>query len=421
METGTAIRAINRRALLAFTGVLAALVMSVALLVLTVQRQQLHGSEREYLETELLLLGELGTDALLRSDYATVEGQVQRWVDRHDNIIFIRAVMPNDFVLGERRKAREARSPLRASHDVRFGDRVLMTLHAESDISGKEDEFVVLVFRLVTAALVLILLLGWALWRTLKRTALQPLERQISQREEKEHELTQRTAELETALNELESFSYSVSHDLRAPLRAIDGYSHALLEDHGQALDATARGYVTRTRVAAQRMGTLIDDLLALSKMTRRELADEEVDLSVLAHHTLAQLAQLDPQRRVEIEVADGMRVRGDTGLLAIALENLLSNAWKYTARCDRARISFQPTRHNGQTVYHVRDNGAGFDMTYADKLFRPFQRLHTDGDFTGSGIGLATVARIIQRHGGRVWAQGEPGKGAVFSFTLGT
>ena len=416
-----ATRATNRRALLAFTGVLAALVMAVALVIVVLQRQELQSAERQELKTEMVFLGELATEALLRSDYTTVEALVQRWGTRHEHLAGVKAVMPNGFVLADVHKAQAPTKPLDVSHDIVFAGRVLMTLHAVVDFSTKERAFVAIVVRAAVAATLFILLLGWVLWWTLKRTALQPLEVQIGRREEKERELVQRTVELEAALKELESISYSVSHDLRAPLRAIDGYHHALVEDYGSVLDETARGYIDRTRAAAQHMGALFDDMLELSRVTRRALVVGEIDLSALARKTLARLAQAEPDRRVQTEVAEGMWVRGDPDLLAIALDNLLHNAWKYTAQSAAARIEFGGTQQDGETVFVVRDNGVGFDMKYVDKLFRPFQRLHGPAEFPGTGIGLATVARIIQRHGGRVWAEGAPGRGANFFFTLGS
>ena len=420
MSEVAATRATNRRALLAFTGVLAALVLALAVVVVAVQRQQLREDAQLELETELELLGELASDALLRSDYAEVEGLVRRWVERHDYLVGIKATLPNGFVLVDARRPRAAVQPLYAHHEVTFAGRRLVALAATGDFAGRKSGFAAIVIQVAALAAMLILVLGWLLWWTLKRTALLPLEHQIRSRESKEHELLRRTAELETAVQELESFSYSVSHDLRGPLRAIDGFSHALTEDYGTALDATARDYIARIRVAAQRMGVLIDDLLALAKMTRKELTIEEVDLSALAREILARLAQTEPERGVECEVAEGMRVRGDPGLLAVVLDNLLRNAWKYTSRTGAARIRFDATVEDGKTVYCVRDNGAGFDMTYVDKLFLPFQRLHAPQEFPGSGIGLATVARIVKRHGGRVWAQGAPDQGASFCFTLG-
>jgi two-component system sensor histidine kinase/response regulator len=226
--------------------------------------------------------------------------------------------------------------------------------------------------------------------------------------------------DLEHKNRELESFSYAVSHDLRAPLRRIDSFSRAVLESQGERLDEEGRHYLERVREASQHMSQLIDDVLYLSRVTRADLRDQEVDLSALATLILSRLQESEPGRTVEIKVRPGVVVAGDGQLLRIALENLLENAWKFTSKQAESRIEFGVTQASGEPTYFVRDNGAGFDMTYADRLFGPFQRLHPQGEFAGSGIGLATVQRIIHRHGGQVWAEGLVGQGATFQFTLG-
>jgi light-regulated signal transduction histidine kinase (bacteriophytochrome) len=225
--------------------------------------------------------------------------------------------------------------------------------------------------------------------------------------------------ELEAANAELDSFSYSVAHDLRSPLRSIDGFSLALLEDYADKLDDQGREYLAFIRESAQQMAVLIDDLLALSRVTRSELRREEVDLSEIARAVAARLHRLQPERDVEFAIADGLVVVADANLLTIVLENLIGNAWKYTSKRDRARIEVGETRHGDCPAYFVRDDGAGFDMAYAAKLFGVFQRLHTAREFEGTGIGLATVQRIIRRHGGHVWADGKVDHGATFTFTL--
>lgn len=224
---------------------------------------------------------------------------------------------------------------------------------------------------------------------------------------------------LDAANKELEAFAYSVSHDLRTPLRSIDGFSQALLEDYAPLLDEQGRDYLQRVRSASQRMGQLIDDLLDLSRTARREFRRGPVDLSTLAHLTYEGLRRSDPDRQVEFVVAPGLVASGDIGLLRIVLDNLLGNAWKFTAKRPQARIEFGATVASGVTTYFVRDNGAGFDMAYADKLFTPFQRLHGMTEFPGTGIGLATVSRIVHRHGGRIWAEGAIDQGVTVYFIL--
>ena len=234
-----------------------------------------------------------------------------------------------------------------------------------------------------------------------------------------EHKVIERTAQLEAANKELEAFSYSVSHDLRAPLRSIDGFSQALLEDYASGLDDQGKNYLQRVRAATQRMGDLIDDMLQLSRVTRVEMRRETVNLSALAESVLEDLRRGDPARPAETVIQPGLETTGDPQLLRIVLVNLLSNAWKFTSRQPEARIEFGLGNENGEPAFFVRDNGAGFDMQYADKLFGAFQRLHSPSEFPGTGIGLATVQRIIHRHGGRVRAEGAVGQGAMFHFTL--
>jgi light-regulated signal transduction histidine kinase (bacteriophytochrome) len=230
--------------------------------------------------------------------------------------------------------------------------------------------------------------------------------------------LEQAKTATEMANRELEAFSYSVAHDLRAPLRSIDGFSQALLEDFADRLDEDGKQHLRYVRESAQEMAALIDGLLNLSRVTRSELHREEVDLSSLAHAVFHQLRRIAPDRAVEAIVADDLMVEGDARLLRIVLENLIGNAWKFTSKREAAGIELGVVAGEPQT-YFVRDNGAGFDMAYRGKLFGAFQRLHAAREFEGTGIGLATVQRIINRHGGRIWAEGEVDRGATFYFTL--
>jgi len=237
--------------------------------------------------------------------------------------------------------------------------------------------------------------------------------------QQRERELRDRTVELEAANRELEAFSYSVSHDLRAPLRAIDGFSEALEMDCADSLNDSGLDSLKRVRTAAQRMGTLIDELLDLSRLSRVEPKRQRVDIGGTATAILADFARRSPARGVEVRVEPGLTVDADPELVQIALHNLLDNAWKYTGKTTRPRIEIGATPFGPARVFHVRDNGAGFDMSCVDKLFGAFQRLHAERDFEGTGIGLAIVHRIVSRHGGRIWAEGEINAGATFYFTL--
>ena len=242
----------------------------------------------------------------------------------------------------------------------------------------------------------------------------------ITQRKRADEALRNAKDAIEDANRELESFSYSVAHDLRSPLRTIAGFSEALLEDHGTQLDAQGTKFLQSIRGSAQHMAQLIEDLLGLSRVTRSDLNRARVDLSALARGIAERLQLTEPARRVELVIEPDVLGEGDARLLALVLENLLGNAWKFTASRDPARIEFGVIRDADRTATFVRDNGAGFDMAYVDRLFGVFQRLHSSSEFEGTGIGLATVHRIIRRHGGRVWAEGAVDRGATFYFTLG-
>jgi two-component system sensor histidine kinase/response regulator len=229
----------------------------------------------------------------------------------------------------------------------------------------------------------------------------------------------ERTEQLEAANRELEAFSYSVSHDLRAPLRSIDGFSRALLEDYAESLDGKGRDYLVRLQRSAQRMAELIADLISLSRVNRADLRRAASDLSGTARAIADDLQSEDMGRLASFDIADGMVVQGDGRLLRVLFDNLLGNAWKFTSKVPEARIEVGVTQIRGEQTYFVRDNGAGFEPTRAHKLFTPFQRLHSEADFPGTGIGLSIAQRIVVRHGGQLWAESEPDKGATFYFTL--
>lgn len=251
-------------------------------------------------------------------------------------------------------------------------------------------------------------------------TARKRAEEQVRQlNAELEQRVRDRTAELEASARELDAFAYSVSHDLRAPLRSLHGFSEVLLADYAGGLDDQGREYLQRIQANVTRMGRLIDDLLRLSRVTRTGLKRERVDIGAQATEIIDELRSAEPGRCLQTVVADDLVTTGDPHLIRLALENLLANAWKFTGKREQGTIAVGAVRQSGGQVFFVRDNGAGFDMAYAGKLFNPFQRLHPASEFEGTGIGLAIVQRILSRHGGRIWAESEPGKGATFFFTL--
>jgi signal transduction histidine kinase len=275
-------------------------------------------------------------------------------------------------------------------------------------------------YGLMAATFVLVVLLfeTGALYAELARL-FEAEQRERRREAEQSRRLLETSLALKAANQELEAFSYSVAHDLRAPLRAVGGFSEILLEDYGDKLDDEGRQHLHDINESAQTMAHLIDDLLSLARVSRSELHRQRVDLSEIARSVAARLHNSEPERRVEFAIADGLGDEGDTGLLSIAIENLIGNAWKYSSKREKARIEMGMMPPSGRSVYFVRDNGAGFDMAYYSKLFGVFQRLHSIQEFEGTGIGLATVQRIIRRHGGDIWAEAKVDHGATFFFTL--
>ncbi len=308
--------------------------------------------------------------------------------------------------------AREFRSC--AGFPLVVEDRCVAVLTAYASELGFFDEEEVKLFDGLAADLSFAL---EAMARDERRRAVEDKLRRLS--EELERRVQERTQELRAANADLEAFSYSVSHDLRAPLRAIDGFSRVLLSRYADRLDADGRHALERVRAGSERMAVLIDAMLGLSRLGRRPLELGDVDLSALAAEVVEELRAGEPERDVEVLIEPDVSAVGDKELLRVVLQNLLGNAFKFTSQQPHARVQFGRTEHASQAAIFVRDNGVGFDMNYADRLFRPFDRLHSESEFSGTGIGLATVQRVIARHGGRVWAQGAIGDGATFYFTL--
>jgi len=294
-------------------------------------------------------------------------------------------------------------------------------LPVDSVILNRPETILQQYARYVWAALVaFILLVAFIVFLLFEINARRRVEAELKDYQDHLEELVKgRTTALETANKDLESFSYSVSHDLRAPLRGIDGFCQILTDDYGHLLDTEGKGYLGRIRTGAQHMANLIDDLLELSRVTRRNIEREPLDLSAMVIEIVERLRKANEGRQVKITIQPGLQALGDRHLIEIVLQNLLDNAWKYTSQTPHAEVAFNSQNSGADKIYYVSDNGAGFDMKYANKLFKAFQRLHSSDEFPGTGIGLATVHRVIKRHGGIVWAEGDVGKGASFYFTL--
>lgn len=304
---------------------------------------------------------------------------------------------------------------LQRDHDVAYDD-------LTNELAYKQRIGALTIVILIITALLIGGVVSWLVIKLIYQSLDRQLQAEQNLKDYRDHleMLVQlRTRELEKINKELEAFSYSVSHDLRTPLRAIDGFSQILIEDYGDELDVQGNQYLERVRNAAQRMGKLIDDLLSLSHINRASFEPEVIDLSFMADKILTNLSSNEKNRSVEIDIANDLTCTGDAGLIRIALENLFNNAWKYTSKTADALIRFDAEHRDGEIVFCVSDNGVGFDMKHSGKLFTAFHRLHGEKEFQGTGIGLATVARIIHRHGGKIWANAKLGKGAAFYFTV--
>lgn len=382
-------------------------------------------------ERELNLLASVIRNDLQHGNYQHIGELLYTWGVNNPDIESLRLTSANGFTLSEYSRTGASRHPKSFTTAINYSFRGEARLEITKDfdeIHQRRNQLTWQVASIYTVVALLLSALTHALLKYLRKS--EALQEEVARRREAESALENerdrleesvraRTAQLTATNSELEAFCYSVSHDLRAPLRAIDGFSLALLEDYGNRLDGSGHDYLRRVRHGAQRMGMLIDDLLQLSRVTRGELQLKETDLSNMATEIIAELRQAEPQRTVEAAITPGLKALCDPALLHVLLTNLLNNAWKFSREVPRATIEFGTVTDQNGTAYFIRDNGAGFDMRYAGKLFAAFQRLHRADQFEGTGIGLATVQRIVTKHGGRIWAEAAVGEGATFYFTL--
>lgn len=364
---------------------------------------------------ESQLFSKLVSEALTKGDYTSVEFATRQWGKESSDIVRVTITTANGFTLAQ--YTRDGAAPAtRAYHEAfEYGDKRSATIDTVMDVSVMRRHVIELAVTMVVFSVFLTVLLVYFI----RYAALKPLHDEIREHRRTEEALALQTQSLALSNQELETFSYSVAHDLRSPLRAITSFGQILQEEAAKKLNKEEHDYLDRIINAGQRMSDLIDDLLELARISRTEMRAEPVDLSALAQSFLDQQQRADPDRNVRCVVAPHIMARGDPRLLRLVMENLLGNAWKYTANTEHVNIEFGSADKDGQKVFYVRDNGIGFDMQFVGKLFQPFQRLDNSPDFKGSGIGLANVKRIIERHGGTIWADAESGRGATFYFTL--
>ena len=404
-----------------FTAILVAFIIVFDLIVIVQQTRLLHSENHTHTENEFKLFGRLISSSLTKGDYTNVEEAVSQWGKEQSNILELEVIAENGFIIASFKRHNSTTDIKNFQGKIHYNLHKMATITMLRDISEISTAIHQLSLQLIGFSIVLVALLGFLL----QRTAVRPLQNEINEHEQTESKLRQQASVLQEINNELESFSYSLSHDLRAPLRSITGFTQIILEDTGHKFNDEDNDHFQRILKASNRMAELIDDILELARVTRSDVQHTKVDLSALATEARDRLILTDDKRQVDWHIEDGLTAFGDKKLLALLFDNLLGNAYKYSANNKHARIEFgskvMVVEGNAErTVFYIKDNGIGFDMQYINKLFKPFHRLHRDPAFEGTGIGLATVERIIHRHLGSIWAEAEPGKGACFYFTLG-
>lgn len=409
----------NRWALISVSLVLAVFLIVVDMLMIAEERDYLLETAKRHVEDELDLMGELLTEVMIRNDYGSVEQYIPQWSKPRQDVIMVSVVSPNGFEVARFQRDTNSQYPYQLKKTVYYLDKPILDLEIQWDFGAIHSHIQNRIVKLISMSVVAVVLLGLLLWQVLKRTAIFPLQRYIEEREVFEARLEDHARELAMHVDELESYSYSIAHDLRAPVRSVTSFSQVLLLDVENKLAPQEINTLQRIIAAGKYMAQLIDDILALAKITRDHMVVKPLNLTSMAQSSVNQLRELEPHRDCVVIVHPELSASGDPRLIQLLLDNLLGNAWKYTGKIREARIEFGVVANGEGKTFYVKDNGVGFDMQYAGKLFQPFQRLHSREEFEGTGVGLATARRIVNRHGGKIWVESEPDKGTTFYFTL--
>lgn len=405
----------SRRTIWSFIVILVTFLFIADGLIYTQQTNLLRTEMATHTQKEFDLLGKLISGSLIKGDYIAVEEAVTQWGEGQITILELKIISANGFTIANFKRDKSPVERSQYEGELKFGFGNTATITMVKDMSAVRAEANKLALQLISFSMLLVALLGFLL----QRTAVRPLQQEITEREKAEEELQRQANELHETNMELEAFSYSLSHDLRTPLRSIAGFSRILQVDAREKLNAEEKDQFDRIVSASKYMAELIDDMIVLSRVMRGNIRRDEIDLTDVARATATRIDATDKNRKVDWKIEEGLIINGDKKLITLMFDNLFGNAWKYSSKTKMPRIEFATTDHNSEKVYFVKDNGIGFDMRYANKLFGTFQRLHKVDEFTGTGIGLATVQRIIHRHGGRIWAEAKEGDGATFFFTL--
>lgn len=409
----------NKWALVSVSLVLAVFLIVVDMLMIAEERDYLLENEKQHVEDELDLVGDLLTEVMIKNDYGAVEQYIPQWSEARKDVVSVKVVAPNGFEVARFQRDPGSHNLYKLKKTIYYLDKPILDLEIQWDFGAINSHIRTRVVTLISVSVIAVALLGMLLWQVLKRTAILPLQRHIEEREVIETKLENHARELAMYVEELESYSYSIAHDLRAPVRSVTSFSQVLLDDMAKKLVPEERNTLNRIITAGKYMAELIDDILSLAKITRENMVLQPLNLSVMAECGLDRLRELQPHRACIVNVEPNLQAKGDSRLTQQLLDNLLENAWKYTAKNVEASIEFGSVPDSGGKVFYVRDNGVGFDMQYAGKLFQPFQRLHSKEEFEGTGIGLAIARRIVDRHGGKIWVESEINKGTTVFFTL--
>lgn len=405
----------TRRSVIGLIAVLGIFVFIADLMIITQVYQRNITTLENSVQNEVSIFANLVAENLSRGDYSAVESALLNWGSRSTHISSIDIVTDNGFELGSYRKPERPAHWKAFSQTINYANDASATIHLTVDTTYIRNYVLTLSSQLIAFSLLLFALLGYFL----RRVALRPLNEEIEEHLRTEEQLEKSAHGLRLAKNQLDAYSYTLAHDLRTPLRAIISFTQIVREDCADKLDAENLHHLDRIHHAGKHMSALIDDLVQLTRISQTTVKPAECDISAIATALLEQHRQADPDREISCRVQPGMRIFGDPKLIEQLLGNLIDNAWKYTRKTASPSIEIGMERQRGVKYVYVRDNGAGFDMQYINKLFEPFQRLHTEAEFEGTGIGLASVRRVVEMHNGEIRAEAAPGKGCTISFSL--
>jgi len=389
--------------------------------VLSQQYIKLQENVRQHATEKLMLSGQFIHESILKDDLLSVEQFLLSWAKNDNNVLKLQAVTPNGYSLVDYTNSSEFYNTITVSENIEDQGKTLLKITLIEDISKINNTITESATKLILISLIVVSSLGYVLWRFLRRTAIIPLQQTIADQIVTQNTLIERTKELEISNQELESYSYSIAHDLRTPLRSITSFSQILKEDASDKLNSEENNYLDRIIKAGSSMSELIFDILELSKISREKMEIDSVDLSKVASEIIIYLKNTWPDKKFDIKIQENICVRGSDSALRILMDNLLSNACKYSSQRKNPQVEFGIEKFNDEvSVFFIKDNGVGFDMAYASKIFLPFQRLHKKDEYEGSGIGMATAKRIVEKHHGNIWVESDEGKGTTFYFTLG-